>query len=410
MCRIEIYTTPSSCYQSTESSQSDQMGIYTNNGLHRNHFIVGLVPVTYQTVLKNANQHVTKFSYGATLSVKSSNLRKVTIELTFNSQTVERLRQEMSGNTGESALLKFILTANNINTRDKRTMLYKGAVSPVHCMPFTFPLKLGNKYKFEVEVQRILPQRGQFGTVLKTSVKHREVLTHAELFELLQRATLYNQRRSTENLEVQFAYRNKPPPYFQRIKQERRNIMEVYSKDRNGDPGCPINEQINGLFFGLRIDPNTRTLPDESYFGSRRIIIPIGKLVEEPIRLYFADFYCHKNVHHITLVTTKPESLTDHFCMKYLLELSLENNPFFFRVSNSTDSKANQKFYCSREPRVEILYTENINLNAEYIVWKTVKILGMGSSTRNGIPKRPDCDICNLYPVHQLLNVADSTF
>ena len=338
-----------------------------------------------------------KLPYGASISVKTLDRRKVTIELTFDSKTVERLKREMSGNADKNALIKFTLTAKNIRTRQKRTMLFKGAIVPVHRMPFDLPLKLGHKYKFEVDVQRFSSEKGQFVSFLKRWIKHREVLTHSELLLLLQRAIVYNHRRSTENLEVQFAYRNKPLPYFKTIMQKRGGIMEVYNKDRNGDPGCPINEQINGLFFGVRIDPKTRTLPDDSYFGDTRIIMPIGKLVEGSIKLYFADFYCHKNVHHITLVITKPGTQTDQFCAKHLLELSIDNNPFFFRSPHTIYS---HKFYCSREPRVEILYTEDIDLKQEFIRWKTVKTLGRGSSSLVGLPKRSDCDTCNLYPIH----------
>ena len=354
-------------------------------------------PQDTESVLGFREKQKPELPYGASVLVKIVELRKVAIELKFDSLTVERLRREMSGSTGENAVLKFTLTAKNIGTRHNRTMFFKRAIVPVYRMPFDLPLKLGHKYKFEVDVQRFSSEKGQFVSFLKRWIKHREVLTQSELSLLLQRAKVYNHRRSTENLEVQFAYRNKPLPYFKTIMQKRGGIMEVYNKDRNGDPGCPINEQINGLFFGVRIDPKTRTLPDDSYFGDKRIIMPIGKLVEGSVKLYFADFYCHKIVHHITLVITKPGTQTDQFCAKHLLELSIDKNPFFFRLPHTIYS---HKFYCSREPRVEILYTEDIDLKQKFIRWKTVKTLGRGSSSLVGLPKRSDCDTCNLYPIH----------
>ena len=353
--------------------------------------------------------------YNASLEAIPSDLRKVTLQLTFDSPTVERLRCEISNNMDERALMKFILRANNTKTRATRTMIFKGAASRIHRMSFDSSLNLGHKYAFEVEVQKYSPDCGEFATFLRRYIKYKEVLRQTELWELLQRAAVFRQCQCTEDLEVQFAYRNKPRPYFDRIMQKDGGIMKVYIKDNNGDPGCPINKQINGLFFGVRIDPKTRTLPRDSYFGNRRIIMPIERFMKEPVKLYFADFYCHSTVHYVTLVTTKPDSRVDVLCREHLLELSLENNPFFCRIpcaSNTYNTFTTfvppYKFYCSRVPCVEILYTEDIDLKQEEITWQTVPTLGRGSSTEHGIPKRPDCDICNLYPVPRF--VAQQTF
>ena len=337
-------------------------------------------------------------------------LGKLPFSSPFDSPTVARLRCEISSNMDEKALMKFILKANNTKTRATRTMVFKGAASRVHRMCFDSSLHLGHKYAFEVEVQKYSPHCGEFTTFLRRNTKYKEVLRPTELWELLQRAVVFKQCRCTEDLEVQFAYRNKPRPYFDYIMQKDAGIMKVYIKDNNGDRGCPINKQINGLFFGVRIDPKTRNLPKDSYFGNRRIIMPIERFMKEPAKLYFADFYCHSTVHYVTLVTTKPDSRADIFCREHLLELSVENNPFFFRVpcarntyNNPTTFVPPCKYYCSRVPCVEILYTENIDLKEEGITWQTVQTLGRGSSTQHGIPKRPDCDTCNLYPVPRLI-------
>ena len=348
--------------------------------------------------------------YNASLEVIPSDLRKVTLQLTFDLPTVERLRCEISNNTDEKALMKFILKARNTKTRATRTMVFKGAASRVHRMCFDSSLNLGHKYAFEVEVQKYSPHCGEFTTFLRRCIKYKEVLRQTELWELLQRAAVFKQCRCTEDLEVQFAYRNKSRPYFDRIMQKDAGIMKVYIKDNNGDPGCPINNQINGLFFGVRIDPITRTLPSDSYFGNTRIIMPIERFMKEPVKLYFADFYCHSTMHYVTLVTTKPDSPADVFCREHLLELSVDNNPFFFRTPCASNTYTNlttfvpcYKFYCCRVPCVEILYTKDINLKEEGIAWQTVRTLGRGSSTQHGIPKRPDCNTCNLYPVPHLV-------
>ena len=349
---------------------------------------------------KSHSKSVTK--YNAILEVVPSDLRKIMLQVSFDLNTVKRLQYEISSNTAEMALMIFIVKAKNIRTRMTRTNVFKGAAVQVHRMQFDFTLQLGQKYEFEVEIQKYQPDAGAFSTFLRRSLKYKETLRHAELWELLQRAAVFKQCHCTEDLPVNDAYRNRPRPYFDYIMNKERGIMKVYIKDNNGDKGCPINKQINGLFFGVRIDPRTRSLPKDSYFGNTRIIIPVHIFMEEPLRLYFADFYCHSTMHYVTLVTTKPDSKPDIFCRKHLLELSLENNPFFFRkpCSHSGTSYTTQyQFYCSRVPCVEVLYTEDIDLNKEYIRRQTVTTRGRGSSTEHGIPKRKDCQTCNLYPV-----------
>ena len=48
---------------------------------------------------------------------------------------------------------------------------------------------------------------------------------------------------------VENMYRNKPHAYFERILNETQGIMEVYTKDYNGDPGCPINGKSRRAIF-----------------------------------------------------------------------------------------------------------------------------------------------------------------
>ena len=186
--------------------------------------------------------------------------------------------------------------------------------------------------------------------------------------------------------------------------------MEVYIKDNNGDPGCPINGQINGLFFAVRPEPSTMSIPTVSPFGNVRIILPIEKLLQSCPNFYFADFYCHNDIHYLTLVATKLNSSSDRFCRDHLLEISLDRNPFIFRELSwdPLTGATEQKFYCCREPRVEILYTENIDLNENYIKWDTVRTIGRGSSTPGGLPKRRGCNICNLYNFYSPFQESDS--
>jgi len=138
-----------------------------------------------------------------------------------------------------------------------------------------------------------------------------------------------------------------------------------------------------------------------SAFGSMRFIVPVGVLLEVTPRLYFADFYCmHGRFHYITLVMTRPGSTADNFCRQHLLPLSVDdqqNNPFLFRQAGTGEMRVAQGV------KVEVLYTEDINVNymrqyrgAEMV--EDVPTVGKGSSTPGGLPKNPNCYVCNLLP------------
>ncbi len=239
-------------------------------------------------------------------------------------------------------------------------------------------LELGHRYTITLRVTK--------SSIYQQRTLHKEVFSKSELEELMDKAANYKKGR----LQVTYAYRNKPFPYWENVKRKG-SIMEVYIKDENGDPGCPINGQIKGLFFGVR--PNHKTgqpLPAESLFGQRRIYLSVEDLIKPHLRMYFADFWCHKLAHHVTLVVTKPHSAVDKFCSENLLKIPMTNNPFFYRQKG-------RGYFCCTVPEVEILYTENVDLKAPNITWATVPVIGKGSSTPGGIPKKRDCDICNLY-------------
>jgi len=122
--------------------------------------------------------------------------------------------------------------------------------------------------------------------------------------------------------------------------------------------------------------------------------------------VYFTDFYCmNGSTHYVTLALTKPGSVADHFCKSYgLLQLDLfddQGNPFFFRRYDG--------FYVDASPRlqIELFFTEDLDVNE--LLCSTaaritrVKTVGRGSSTPGGIPKNPECTICNLSrPVKSL--------
>ena len=255
-------------------------------------------------------------------------------------------------------------------------------------------LEPGHRYRVQVTVRT-------FGAepidIAYGSVAHTAVLTQWELFSLLSRAIFYLQQEENVMKPIQYMYRNKPFPYFEHIITQRGGIMEVYSKDLNGDPGCPINTQIDGLFFNVWVDPKKGKLPKTSPFGECRLVIPAEKLLTDEHNLYFADFYCHSDLHYITMVAAKQGSEADIFCQKSVISLPFQNtaNPFFFYNAEK------EKFYTSTKVRVEVFYTENIDilkeLNSDPYCFYRVRPIFAGSSKLLGKPKNATCDICNLY-------------
>ena len=336
----------------------------------------------------------------AQLTLECEQSGKNSLRLVFDINVFQKLKMEMSQLPPEKALLKYVITVDKGSTKVSEQNLDR-TLEQSNSFPLEYQLQLGIEYKFKAIIQKCSSLDSNFTTFMTLEACHRKVLQKWQLEKLMNKAENFEIKKANgEKLEVKYAYRNKPLHYFANIKDNRSNIMEVYIKDNNGDPGCPINGQIKGLFFAVRTEPSTKEVPNVSPFGERRIILPIDKLVKSNARLYFADFWCHYTYHYVTLVVTKPDTNPDTFCKEHLLELSWEKNPFFFCKSpfiGGQDSTQKPMFYCCREPRVEILYTENVDLSEDYITWDTVRTLRRrGSSTPGGIPKRAQCSTCNL--------------
>ena len=184
-------------------------------------------------------------------------------------------------------------------------------------------------------------------------------------------------------------YRNKPQEYFDEI-NGRDGTMTTRVKDSGGDPRCPLNRRLSGLFFFGWVTPGGRRL-DSSPFGNRRIIIPIHHLFTEGHRLYFADFYCMSDSehHYVTLVVTNRQSEADTFCKENLLSLDMCENPYM-KVSDGEVNIAANLW-------VEVFYTEDINIReVTGINYEKCEIIGKGESKPDGIPKNLYCEKCNL--------------
>ncbi|ESO05639.1 hypothetical protein HELRODRAFT_171298 [Helobdella robusta] len=200
-----------------------------------------------------------------------------------------------------------------------------------------------------------------------------------------------------KNVLCKYFYRNKSAEYFESIHQLSPSIMRTYVKDNSGDPRCPINGLICGLFFMASVEEGHQdgTPKIKSQFGRRRLIIPIKCLFNvELCNLYFSDFYCMKGInHYVTVVLTKKNSVVDNFCQNHLILLDTFNNPFLFYDQLSQTFRVNSNMYYV----VEVFYTEDVNIDLLIGHWyETVETIGQGSSTPGGLPKRPNCPICNL--------------
>ena len=326
------------------------------------------------------------------IAIQSNSSREVTLKLT--GPKIEAVtgshgcgQHRMSG----KILLEYQITATN-TTNGTETITHKYSFNESR-VNFSYPLTSGNEYSFEVSVCEACTGKS-FGT---SSVFHRAVLVPWELNKLLFRAKSFVQNEHPTLISV--LYRNKPSPYFRDIMDNKHGIMEVYNKDHSGDAASPINGRLQGLFFSTHAHPKSGALPKFSPFGNRRLILPINTLVTGLNKLYFADFYCHKKKHYVTLVVTIGGSRADQFCSRSLVELPVtphgNENPFFFRKGGTNE------YYCSHKLTVEVLYTENIDIAEEVWVnpncFSNVIPVGKRRSIPDSRPKNPYCKLCNLY-------------
>lgn len=224
-------------------------------------------------------------------------------------------------------------------------------------------------------------------------------LTKIELNDLMQRCVNFMHRKPAKYLPFYHLYRNKPFLYWDDIMRHHNGIMEVYAKDMNGDQASVINNGIvNGLFFGACVETSTGLPSEISHFGPKRLLIPVHHMIVPDSNVYFADFYCNHRAHYVTLVLTKQGSDTDKFCREKLPQLNQFDNEYI-KLVPSPIHRDKYLFYITCNIWVEILYTENIDilyaLNYCQAFWQITE--STGTSRPMGIPKNPNCNVCNLY-------------
>ena len=183
---------------------------------------------------------------------------------------------------------------------------------------------------------------------------------------------------------------------------ERTGVMERRLKDESGDPASPINSRLEGMFFSAKVRPgSTHGTPEEkSAFGDTRLLVEAEVLLSKAENLYFVDFYCMRSrkTHYVTLVMTRPGTRPDRFCIrKGLKPLSIEDdddNPFLFEDDR-------RELRVATGVIVELFYTRDIDLwrmldRRDCEIIPDIKLFGKGITTKGGIPKDPNCLICNV--------------
>ena len=192
-------------------------------------------------------------------------------------------------------------------------------------------------------------------------------------------------------------YRNKKQAYFDDIFHCKQGIMRKFVKDYHGDKACPINGRITGLYFGTSCDPKTGLPPMRSMYGSTRLNISPDWLCNFNSNLYFCDFYCIKQAHYVTIVTTMKGSESDILCQSLLLQLDPLCNPFF-KVVQQQPNSSQFCFQVTQRVWVEIYHTEDINLSYALHCGKAtmMTVPTVGTPKFGGQSKNPNCKACNL--------------
>ncbi|XP_067675493.1 phytanoyl-CoA hydroxylase-interacting protein-like [Haliotis asinina] len=185
--------------------------------------------------------------------------------------------------------------------------------------------------------------------------------------------------------KVKGLYRSQPEDYFDELGN---NIMTPQLKDNGGDPLCPINGRLKGVFFGVTLWNGD--LPTISPYGDTRVVVPLERLFDDSARLYFADFYCmrgQRDNHYVTLVLTKKGTKADRFCRQNLIPLKKRRN-MFLRMKERT-----YKTLRKNNVWVEVFYTDKVDISG--LELDQTDVIGRGRSS-GGIPKTFGCDICNV--------------
>lgn len=261
-----------------------------------------------------------------------------------------------------------------------------------------FPLQPTKEYAVEVFFGGNLGQE-RFTLLYSAQLQFHAAMDKTRLALLLTKATAFCRENYAQHLSVPFLYRNKPNYYFYKIWHSKNTpgLMTRYMKNDGGDQASPINRAIQGLFFSACFKTDGRSIfpPLYSPFGDQRLHVTMRFFHNINFKLYFADFFCHSFNHHVTLVMTIAGSPADFFCMKNLIVLANNNNPFFYH------NKYKACYFTSPKVDVDIFFTENIDIRdlvKSQDAWFTKCPSNNDSKSKSfiGRTKNIRCELCNL--------------
>ena len=139
---------------------------------------------------------------------------------------------------------------------------------------------------------------------------------------------IWKRKKFRRMVPIQYFYRNKPYSYWEDIRTTHLGMMQPYRKDFNGDQNSVLNGNVDGLFSARYWIRRLDFLRYFRFTAHQRFHVLALMLLRPNSHLYFADFYCHYQVHYVTLVLTPPGLPFDDFCMERLPMLDNFDNPF----------------------------------------------------------------------------------
>ena len=112
--------------------------------------------------LRNFTMRPDKTPYTADIELENTTPKKVTIRIQFDRTTHKRLTQELACYSGDKAQLRFSVAVTNLQTRTKRSDEFIGKVNLVNNLPLRYSMKLGDRYKYKVDVKKFSSLHGDF--------------------------------------------------------------------------------------------------------------------------------------------------------------------------------------------------------------------------------------------------------
>ncbi|KAI6207698.1 Cation-ATPase-N domain-containing protein [Aphelenchoides besseyi] len=199
---------------------------------------------------------------------------------------------------------------------------------------YKFRAQLGVEYECCVELIQIADNQ----VIASDRKKFKAIFSLSEYNELFDLSVAITGPKPQQEFKVM--YRAKPKIYWDDLITRTGSIMEVYIKDNNGHATA-------------------------SPFGDVRFVVPADRLLSPHyVNIYFADFYCNRVPHYVTIVVCEKNSNADRFCRRHVKQLNFYDNPFLtVKACGHQNGKGFYRYYVNGNAHVEILYTKGYKNN-----------------------------------------------